>query len=581
MAQFLSRAVNDAPNIAKLMNTLDNKIDEMREEANKGFETPSYIFLGPIYEEMLQAITATDVTIAQKWLLAVAFVIKSEMIRLENGGTMPDQASAFFEGLISTLLDTLETLEGKPSLLANDMWITLCKAVSIILKPNVAASVKCHKRMANRTFKFVLQTASTERTEQLLLLLLTWMCSVRSFDGERAEDVVYINQMQMLQRSSNDSTSTDATSLILCNLQKVNKRDPKVLPAFINENVKLVTNELVLGATDKLYRVLQMIGAVLNACKKCDSDIFVDLEPLWNMFDALFQHLGDLSSGTVTEAILLLSLVAKWLGPDLVLVNIQHIQKIVTRLFDHQIDTLMQHATNIEKLLREFDELCSDFYLVMTEQLGRMIEELDKEIDGARFRHAHKLIGIITQLDGASVGHLVEVSVLKLALIYKPHWTDVNVADATIRLIHRHLSTGCSRHTKALRILLAFTKQLRSIVGHHRLADRTILAIGGMLSSTHETNVNTEYTLYTNELQRYMEASMQRRDIETPVEDPTEMSTSPAKRTMRTKQDDIVDAIKKKLRCMRQPVRPDCSTGPYITNQVCNNGCNMSLNSQI
>ncbi|GFE54704.1 hypothetical protein BaOVIS_021080 [Babesia ovis] len=565
MALFLTRAVNDATNIAKLTNTLNSKIDSIKEETNRGFETPSYVFLGSEYDEMLRAIKGEDILTAQKWLLAVSFVIKSEEMRLEKGENISEDASAFFEGLISTLLDTLGAIEGKPSLIAGNMWFTLCEAIGMILKPNVATSVKCHKRMANRTFNFLLQIANNEHTEQLLLIVLAWMCSSRSFDVNREEDAVYINQLRRLQKSANDHTSKEATKLILINLQKVVKRDAKVLSDFIMEHVKLVTKELELGTNDKVDRALQMIDAIFNACKRCDSEIVLDLVPMWNMFEAIFHHLQELSVNTIKQAFVLLSRVAKWLGPDYILVNIQRIQKVFINIFNNPTELLMQYAIDIELSLRDMGEICTDFYLAMAPQLTKLIEQVNKEIDAMQFHNVHKLIGIIAQLDGSAVGHFVEALIFKLAALDKSHWSNTDLANSIVRLINKHLSVGCSMHAKALKIMLVFTQQLRDSIGHDRFADRTILLINEMLSSANESNVSTDYTLYTQELQNYLEAMGQKNAYQQHMDGSSHKESNDTRDNFRTKRDDVVDAIKKRLKSMRQPFKVDCSEGPYIT----------------
>lgn len=166
---------------------------------------------------MLVAIAAQDVTTAQKWLIAISFVVKVERMRMEKGLQVVDNASQFFEGIISRVLDTLEvgqlmvyqrnTVQIASPLVVGDMWRLLLDIFDFILVPSVAAVVKCHRRLANRAFKFILQTSNTEDTENVLLSILTWMSTTRTFDGEKADDTVYINQLQLLQNSKNHRIS--------------------------------------------------------------------------------------------------------------------------------------------------------------------------------------------------------------------------------------------------------------------------------------------------------------------------------------------------------------------------------------
>ncbi|GBE61528.1 uvrD REP helicase, putative [Babesia ovata] len=446
MAEFLARAVNDAQNVTKLKNALDNKIDGIRQEAENGFDTPSSIFLGPLYDEMLIAVAGEDMQNAQKWLLAIAFVIKSETLRYQRGLTVPESASEFFDGVIAKILDTLEALEDKPSIVKEDLWRTLKESFEFILIPDVAAVVKCHRRLANRAFKFVLQTASTENTEQLTLRLIRWMCSTRTFDSEKSEDAVYLNQLRMLQSSANDRTSKDASDLMLKNVKTLSKRDLKALPAFINSNMKHLAKEIELGATENLVRPFHLMKATFDACRRSDANVVIDLVPLWKMFEAFFEQMHTYDSQTTQQAFDLLSVVAKWLCPDLVLVNIPYLGGIIARIFDHHVDTLVKHSESIEGLLTVMNELCPDFYLLASENAGRLIETLISKIDRSNLQDAHRLIGIISHVNGESVGHKVENLILRLVEINEIHWADASLTHATLRLIHRHLSRGETTH---------------------------------------------------------------------------------------------------------------------------------------
>ncbi|GIX64387.1 uvrD REP helicase, putative [Babesia caballi] len=537
------------------------------QDARRGFETPSYVFLGPVYDEMLVAIADTDVPTAQKWLLAVSFVIKSEGARVEMGQAVPETASAFFDGVITKVLDMLEALEGKPSLIAEDMWRTLQEAFGLILDPGVAAVVKSHKRLANRAFKFVLATTNSAHAEKLVLLLLKWTCSTRTFESDKAEDATYLDQMRILQSSANEDVSREATGLMLNNLRKVAKKDARALPAFITANVKHVVKggelgvawdsfvaELELGTTEKLLRALQLLSAAFEGCKRGEAGVVIDLTPLWSMLEMLFEKIDECDVGTVKQALRLVVVAARWLGPDLVLVNVAHFGKVAATLFGHNVGTLRRHSEDIAALLEDMGELCPDFYLALTQPLKELVEELSREIDSGQLQQAHKLIAIVSQLNGPGVGHAVEGLILRLANVADSCWGEAALAGATMRLIRRHLTRGCSKHPKTLQVLLAFAHQVRAARGHDRLVDGTILAIGRMLADAGGPSEGAEYALYTQELQRYLDSVGERK---APAAREGGAAQPDAKRAVdaaKTKRDEVVDAIRKKLKSMRQPI---------------------------
>ncbi|CDR95256.1 hypothetical protein, conserved [Babesia bigemina] len=555
MAEFLARAVNDAPNVTKLKSTLDNKIDGIRQEAENGFDTPSSIFLGPLYDEMLIALGGEDMQNAQKWLLATSFVIKSEDFRYRRGLAVSESASEFFDGIIAKILDTLEALEDKPSVIKDDLWRTLREAFDYILIPDVAAVVKCHRRLANRAFKFVLQTASTENTEQLILRLMRWMCSTRTFDSEKSEDEVYLNQLRVLQSSANDRISKDASDLMLKNVKTLSKRDLKALPAFINTNMKHLATEIELGATENLARPFQLMKATFDASSRFDANVVIDLVPLWRMFDAFFEQMHKYDSNTIKQACDLLTVVAKWLSPDLVLVNIPYLGGIIAKIFDNDVDTLVQHSQCMEDLFAVMNELCPDFYLLASENAVRLIDTLIGDIERSNLKDAHKLIGIIAHMNGEAVGHKVESLILRIVELNDSHWGDASLTQATLRLIHRHLSRGCSKHPRILQILLAFTQHMRTMGEHGILVDRIELEIGEILSTGNATALNADYTLYAEELKAYVELRGTEIQQGGQRDNPDKQDTAPAEDTAKTKRDEVVDAIKKKLKSMRQSAK--------------------------
>ncbi|KAK1938626.1 hypothetical protein X943_002899 [Babesia divergens] len=549
MAEFIDRAVNGAPNIAKLRNVLDSKIESIQEEAKLGYEIPSSIFLGEIYDEMLVAIAAQDVTTAQKWLIAISFVVKVERMRMEKGLQVVDNASQFFEGIISQVLDTLEIAS---PLIVGDMWRLLLDIFDFILVPSVAAVVKCHRRLANRAFKFILQTSNTEDTENVLLSILTWMSTTRTFDGEKADDTVYINQLQLLQNSKNHRISREATSLILSNLAKLCKKDKRAVPTFIGASVKRVTKELELGSTTKLQRLLELINVTFARCKSGHADAVVDLAPVWKMFQLLFERLPEYDTETANQALNLLPAVAKCLGPDIVLINISNIANIMETLFEHKVDLILGLAAAVETLLREMNDLCSDFYLVLNKQLNKLIDALNSSIDKAKWDDAAKAVAIITQMGGPSVGHVIEGLILKIASNDQMDWNDTELANSVVQLVHMHLNRGCSKHPKVLSILLAFLRQVRALRGHDRFMDNTIRAVSRMMCNGGGSDCHTDYTLYAQELQKYTETSAQSREPEADKEDVVMPEVKPSLQPVKTKQDEVVDAIRKKLKSMRQ-----------------------------
>ncbi|EDO06343.1 hypothetical protein BBOV_II003880 [Babesia bovis T2Bo] len=562
MAQFLMRAVSEAPNIAKLNNTLNNKLESIKAEARNGLEIPSFVFLGTEYDEMLESIKGDDIFVAQKWLQVTSFIIKSEMIRLQKGESISEHASPFFEGVITTMLDTLERIEGTASTIASNLWNTLSESLSMILSPNVAAVVKCHKRIAHRSFNFVLQTTNTEHAERLILVIMTWMCSTRSFDSNNDADTVYINQLRTLQRSENDSISAEATTLILNNIQKVMKREPKVLPEFILDHVKLITKEIQLGTVSRFGRILQLIEATFNVCKRSRSDLVLDLVPLWDMFDTIFKQLPALDENTVKQSLALLSRVVSWLGPDLILVNVKSIQQIFSSLFQHPLDLVIAHGNHIQNTLHTMSACCLDFYILMSTQLEDIVKQVNVDIDRDDLSNAAALLGILTELDGPVAGHTVEALIIRLATINRKHWESPKLANAALGLINQHIARGCSSHQKALRIMLIFVQQLRSAIGHSRFADSIIIRIRDLLSPSSDPDVNTEYALYTEELQKYIEMGYPTRNTEEPSHQPTQLASADNNDTTKNKRDDVIDAIKKRLKSMCQPVKQDSATVP-------------------
>ncbi|KAK1442802.1 hypothetical protein BgAZ_303200 [Babesia gibsoni] len=548
MVEFIDRAVNNSDTIARLRLTFDNKIESIKEELRQGLETPSYIFLGRLNNEMLKAIAASDVITAQKWLFAITFVIDVERMRHLHGIKIQEDASQFLEGVVSKLVAVLETAS---PLLLTDIWRVIKESFEFMLIPQVSTVVKCHRRLANHTFKSILHLPSTEDSESVILVLITWMCSTRTFDSEKADDALYLNQLHSLLNSKNNRISKEAASLLLLNLRKVSKREEKSVPLFISSTVKHISKELELGSTNKLSRMLFLLKETFDNVGKGSKGAVLDLAPLWRMLILLFERMGECEIETSSSGMSLLESVVSFLGPDLVLVNVTNVARIVDVILKNKVETVVANANGIVSLLKRINELCQDFYLLMADQLRVVIEVASSNVSKGNYKDIPKLVGLVTQMCGNAVGPTVEAFIVSLISNNRIPWTDLELSESVVRLIRVNLGKGCSNHPKVLNMFLSFIRWLRGKRSHNSCMDDTIHDIQCIICDVRPSEPNVDYTLYAQELQKLNESRAKEPKVnETEEASAPKVESSPV--PTKNKQEDVVDAIRKKLKAMRK-----------------------------
>ncbi|AFZ80956.1 hypothetical protein BEWA_003640 [Theileria equi strain WA] len=494
MKEYIARVIQNEYGPERLKGLLDLKTQDIQERLKQGEDVKSTIFHG-LLDDLVALISSKNAENVHRGCLILGFVTGIESMRESCGQKRDDHSLSFFEGAVGAILGALDAFKESGLSVMHRLWEVLEVVVLFLTGPSaagkapgpakingVATSSSTSSTGTNRANKRLMTTIFSsiskfnEDSEGVLLLVMQWLLSTRTFDSKRNEDVVYVAQLNRLHMALKDGISRGGSLLILENLSKLAKRNETVIPLFVSARIKYMNDEINTGGDAvpfRLERTLELLTLLLEKSSS-SGGILVPLNELWKVLHRVLAF-GN-HRNLVKKTMELISVLGHYMGTDLLLVNISFVASLLNTHFRFVVcylknvsrteDDVALYGNFVAETVADLRTICPDLHLALDplyKSSRSIVQDFSKDQD-ANLDALINAISIQSTLVGSSVGAQVEALIANV--VKYPLEENRNFVESVLSLVENHLSTckftlvhaqhsaGCSNHPAFLREVL-------------------------------------------------------------------------------------------------------------------------------